>query len=204
MKKLMIIAGLMAFCLGAAAQEKIYSVKSGKVTMEMDMMGQKIVQQNYFDDYGVKQATVMEMMGQKMRSIEVDGKNVMIDDAAKTAISMPGMGPQMGGNNKINFLNLDEKTIKKNKIKEEGQEEVAGKMCTKYSYRMLMMGQGVNVHAWVYKGITLKTAIKTDFGEMVTKATKVEEDIQVDPALFVLPEGVEVQEMDMSMMGGGF
>ena len=204
MKKLMIIAGLMALCLGAAAQEKIYSVKSGKVTMEMDMMGQKIVQQNYFDDYGVKQATVMEMMGQKMRSIEVDGKNVMIDDAAKTAISMPGMGPQMGGNNKINFLNLDEKTIKKNKIKEEGQEEVAGKMCTKYSYRMLMMGQGVNVHAWVYKGITLKTAIKTDFGEMGTKATKVEEDIQVDPALFVLPEGVEVQEMDMSMMGGGF
>ena len=204
MKKLMIIAGLMVLCLGAAAQEKIYSVKSGKVTMEMDMMGQKIVQQNYFDDYGVKQATVMEMMGQKVRSIEVDGKNVMIDDAAKTAISMPGMGPQMGGNNKINFLNLDEKTIKKNKIKEEGQEEVAGKMCTKYSYRMLMMGQGVNVHAWVYKGITLKTAIKTDFGEMVTKATKVEEDIQVDPALFVLPEGVEVQEMDMSMMGGGF
>lgn len=204
MKKLMIIAGLMVLCLGAAAQEKIYSVKSGKVTMEMDMMGQKIVQQNYFDDYGVKQATVMEMMGQKMRSIEVDGKNVMIDDAAKTAISMPGMGPQMGGNNKINFLNLDEKTIKKNKIKEEGQEEVAGKMCTKYSYRMLMMGQGVTVHAWVYKGITLKTAIKTDFGEMVTKATKVEEDIQVDPALFVLPEGVEVQEMDMSMMGGGF
>ena len=204
MKKLMIIAGLMALCLGAAAQEKIYSVKSGKVTMEMDMMGQKIIQQIYFDDYGVKQATVMEMMGQKMRSIEVDGKNVMIDDAAKTAISMPGMGPQMGGNNKINFLNLDEKTIKKNKIKEEGQEEVAGKMCTKYSYRMLMMGQGVTVHAWVYKGITLKTAIKTDFGEMVTKATKVEEDIQVDPALFVLPEGVEVQEMDMSMMGGGF
>ena len=204
MKKLMIIAGLMALCLGAAAQEKIYSVKSGKVTMEMDMMGQKIVQQNYFDDYGVKQATVMEMMGQKMRSIEVDGKNVVIDDAAKTAISMPGMGPQMGGNNKINFLNLDEKTIKKNKIKEEGQEELAGKMCTKYSYRMLMMGQGVTVHAWVYKGITLKTAIKTDFGEMVTKATKVEEDIQVDPALFVLPEGVEVQEMDMSMMGGGF
>ena len=204
MKKLLIIAGLMALCLGAAAQEKIYSVKSGKVTMEMDMMGQKIVQQNYFDDYGVKQATVMEMMGQKMRSIEVDGKNVMIDDAAKTAISMPGMGPQMGGNNQINFLNLDEKTIKKNKIKEEGQEEVAGKMCTKYSYRMLMMGQGVNVHAWVYKGITLKTAIRTDFGEMVTKATKVEEDILVDPALFVLPEGVEVQEMDMSMMGGGF
>lgn len=204
MKKLMIIAGLMALCLGAAAQEKIYSVKSGKVTMEMDMMGQKVVQQMYFDDYGTKQATVMEMMGQKMRSIEVDGKNVMIDDAAKTAMSMPGMGPQMGSNSNINFLNLDEKTIKKNKIKEVGQEEVAGKMCTKYTYRMLMMGQGVNVNAWVYKGITLKTSVKTDFGEMVMEATKVEEDVQVDPAMFVLPEGIEVQEMNMGMMGGGF
>ena len=203
MKKLMIIAGLLTLCLGVAAQEKIYSVKSGIVTMEMDMMGQKVVQQIYFDDYGTKQATVMEMMGQKMRGIEVDGKNVMIDDAAKTAMSMPGMGPQMG-NNRINFLNLDEKTVKKNKIKEEGQEEVAGKMCTKYSYRMLMMGQGVTVKAWVYKGLTLKNAVNTDFGEMVTVATKVEEDVKIDPAMFTLPEGVQIQEMDMGMMGGGF
>jgi hypothetical protein len=69
---------------------------------------------------------------------------------------------------------------------------------------MLMMGQGVNVNAWVYKGITLKTSVKTDFGEMVMEATKVEEDVQVDPAMFVLPEGIEVQEMNMGMMGGGF
>jgi hypothetical protein len=145
----------------------------------------------------------MEMMGRKMRGIEVDGKNVMIDDAAKTAMSMPGMGPQMG-NNRINFLNLDEKTVKKNKIKEEGQDEVAGKMCTKYSYRMLMMGQGVTVKAWIYKGLTLKNAVNTDFGEMVTVATKVEEDVKIDPAMFTLPEGVQIQEMDMGMMGGGF
>ena len=96
------------------------------------------------------------------------------------------------------------KTIKKNKIKEEGQEEVAGKMCTKYSYRMLMMGQGVTVKAWIYKGLTLKNAVNTDFGEMVTVATKVEEDVKIDPAMFTLPEGVQIQEMDMGMMGGGF
>lgn len=202
MKKFLIIASLMALCLGAAGQEKLYSVKSGIVTMEMDMMGQKVVQQQYFDDYGAKQATMMDFGGQKMRSIELDGKNVMIDDAAKTAVSMPAMGPQ--ANNRINFLNLDEKTIKKNKIKEEGQEEVAGKMCTKYSYKVLMMGQAVTVNACVYKGITLKNSVRTDFGEMVTKAIKIEEDVQIDPAMFVLPEGVEVQEMDMSMMGGGF
>ena len=201
MKKLIIIAGLMALCLGAAAQEKIYSVKSGIVTMEMDMMGQKVVQQMYFDDYGTKQATVMEMMGQKMRSIEVDGKNVMIDDAAKTAMSMPGMGPQMG-NNRINFLNLDEKTVKKNKIKVLGEEEVAGKMCIKYSMKEFVMGQLVTIRMWVYEGITLKSAVQTDFGEMIQQAVSVEENVEIDPAMFTIPEGVEIKKMQMPMGGG--
>ena len=65
------------------------------------------------------------------------------------------------------------------------------------------MGQAVTVTAWVYKGITLKSSTKTDFGEMVQKAVKVEEDVQIDPSMFTVPEGVTVQEMDMSMMGGG-
>ena len=38
---------------------------------------------------------------------------------------------------------------------------------------------------------------------MVQKAVKVEEDVQIDPSMFTVPEGVTVQEMDMSMMGGG-
>ena len=200
MRRILFIAALMAFSLGAVAQEKLYEVKSGIVTLEMDMMGQTVVQQLYFDDYGVKQANLSEFGGQKVRSIEVDGKNIMIDDAAKTAMRMPSFGAQA---NRINFTNLDETTVKKNKIKEEGQEEIAGKPCTKYTYKVLMMGQAVTVTAWVYKGITLKSSTKTDFGEMVQKAIKVEEDVQIDPSMFTVPEGVTVQEMDMSMMGGG-
>ena len=92
MKKLAIIAVLAAFCVGAHAQEKLYEVKSGKVTMEMDMMGQKIVQELYFDDYGAKQATVINMQGQKMRSIQKDGSSIMINDADKTAMRIPAMG----------------------------------------------------------------------------------------------------------------
>lgn len=200
MKRLLIIAALCAFCIGAAAQEKRYEIKSGIVTMEMSMMGQNIVQKMYFDDYGAKHASISEFGGQKMRSIDVDGKNVMIDDAAKTATKMPAMGIET---NKINFLNLTEQVIKKNKIKELGQEEIAGKPCTKYSYKVLMMGQAVTVNVWVYKGIALKTSSKTDFGEMGMTATGIEEDVQVDPALFTLPEGVEIKEMNMGMMGGG-
>ena len=202
MKKLLIIAALLSFCIGAGAQEKIYEVKSGKVTMEMEMMGQAMVQDIYFDDYGAKQVTVSNFQGQKMRILVIDGSNVMVNDADKSAVRMPAMG--MGSENRINWLNLDEKTIKKNKIKEAGEEVVAGKTCKKYEYKVMMMGQPITTTAWVYKGITLKTSTSTDFGEMGQTATKIEEDIKVDPALFTIPEGVKIQDMDMSMMGGGF
>ena len=208
MKKLIIIAALMAFCLGVQAQEKRYSVKSGIITMEMDMLGQTITQTTYFDDYGAKQATLSDFRGRKSRNITVDGQNIMIDDEAKTAVKMPrGDRSPMGGGPQIDFSNLDEKTIKKNRIKEVGQEEVAGKLCTVYSYRVMMMGQVMNAKAWVYKGITLGTSVKTDFGEMGGKAVKVEEDVEIDPAMFTVPEGVEVEEMEMrggmGPMGGG-
>lgn len=199
MKRFAIIAVLAAFCIGAHAQEKLYEVKSGKVTMEMDMMGQTIVQELYFDDYGAKQATVMNMQGQKMRSIQKDGSSIMINDADKTAIRMPAMGM---GQNTINFSALDEKTIKKNRIEEAGEEVIAGKTCKKYKYKLMMMGQAVNATAWVYKGITLKSSMNTDFGEMGQTATKIEEDITIEPSMFTIPEGVKVQDMDMSMMGG--
>ena len=208
MKKFLIIAALMAFCLGAEAQEKRYSVKSGIITMEMDMMGQTITQTTYFDDYGAKQATLSDFRGRKFRNITVDGQNIMIDNEAKTAVKMPrGDRSPMGGGPQIDFSNLDEKTIKKNRIKEVGQEEVAGKLCTVYSYKVMMMGQVMNAKAWVYKGITLGTSVKTDFGEMGGKAVKVEEDVEIDPAMFTVPEGVEVEEMEMrggmGPMGGG-
>ena len=68
MKRLVILAVLAAaFCVGAQAQEKLYTVKSGIVTMEMDMMGQKIVQEVYFDDYGAKQATLSDFGGRKSK-----------------------------------------------------------------------------------------------------------------------------------------
>ena len=128
MKRFAIIAILAAFCMGAQAQEKLYTVKSGIVTMEMDMMGQSIVQEIYFDDYGAKKATVMNFGGQKSRNIVVDGATVMVNDDEKTAMKMPMMGQQ----ETVNFSNLDEKTIKKYKVKELGKETVAGKECTKH------------------------------------------------------------------------
>lgn len=199
MKKLLIIATLLSVCIAAGAQEKRYEVKSGKVTMEMDMMGQTMVQEIYFDDYGVKQVTVSDFGGQKMRMLMKDGSSIMVNDADKTATRMPAMGGD--ASNRINFINLDEKTVKKNKVQEAGEETVAGKTCKKYTYKVMMMGQPQTVTACVYKGITLKSSSSSDFGEMVQAATKIEENITIDPAMFEIPEGVKIQDMDMSMMG---
>ena len=200
MKRFAIIAILAAFCMGAQAQEKLYTVKSGIVTMEMDMMGQSIVQEIYFDDYGAKKATVMNFGGQKSRNIVVDGATVMVNDDEKTAMKMPMMGQQ----ETVNFSNLDEKTIKKYKVKELGKETVAGKERTKYEVTVFMMGQPQKQTVWVYKGITLKSASSSDFGDMVQTATKIQENVEIPASMFVLPAGVKVQEMDMGMMGGGW
>lgn len=204
MKRLALIAALVAFCVGAHAQEKLYEVKSGIVTMEMDMMGQPIVQEIYFDDYGAKKATISGFGDRKMRMITVDGANLMVNDAEKSATRMPMGGPMMGAGQgeTINFSNLDEKARKKFKVKELGTETVADKECTKYQVTVFMMGQPQKQTVWVYKGVTLKTQSKTGFGEMVQTATKFEEDAEIPASTFTLPAEYEVKEMEMRRMGG--
>lgn len=198
MKRLVILAVLAAaFCVGAQAQEKLYTVKSGIVTMEMDMMGQKIVQEVYFDDYGAKQATLSDFGGMKSRNIVVDGETVMVNDDEKTAMKMPMMGQR----ETVNFSNLDEKAIKKYKVKELGTETVAGKECKKYEVTLFMMGQPQKQTVWVYKGITLKSSSKSDFGDMNQTATKIQENVEIPASMFTLPAGVKVEEMQM---GGGW
>ena len=208
MKKLFFVAALMAVVMGASAQEAkkdaIYGVKSGIITMEMDTMGQAIVQQIYFDDFGAKQATVSEFGGNKMRTIVLDGQNVMINEAEKTATRMPAMGFG-GGRARINYNYLTEQVMKDNKIKELGEETIAGKACKKYSVTMDMMGQSMEQTVWVYKGIVMKTASESEFGAMGQTATKLEENVTVPASMFTVPEGITVQDMDMNMMmGGGF
>ena len=207
MKKFLIIAALCAFSIGANAQEKLYEVKSGIVTMEMDMMGRTVIQEVYFDDYGAKQATLVEFQGKKLRGVEVKGEMLMIDDAENTAIKLPAMMMGGGSNEKINFLDKSDKNIRRNKIKEIGTETLLDRECTKYTVAVYMMGQVVKQTAWVYKGITLKTSINTDFGEMVQQATNLVEDVEIPATMFEVQEGLEIQTMrgpGGPMGGGGF
>ena len=122
---------------------------------------------------------------------------LMINDAEKTAMKMPMMGQR----ETVNFSNLDEKAIKKYKVKELGTETVAGKECKKYEVTLFMMGQPRKQTVWVYKGITLKSSSSSDFGDMTQTATKIQEDVEIPASMFTLPAGVKVEEMQM---GGGW
>ena len=205
MKKGFLVAALFAVVSMANAQEAIYGVKSGVITMSMDFGGNAMTTTTYFDDYGRKQANVSDFGGQKSRSIVVKGETIMVNDEAKTATRMPGM-MGMGGENRVNFMKLTDEVIKANNIKELGEETIAGKPCKKYSMSVpSMMGQSQTQTVWIYQGITLKSSSQSDFGAMEQTASKFEENATIPASMFEIPEGVKIQDMDMNMMmGGGF
>ena len=213
MKKMFLAAALLAVVSLANAQAPAnapYGVKSGVITMSMDMMGNEMITETYFDDYGLKTAQVSEggfMGGEgKTRTItDKDGAQIRINDAEKTATKFPagGMGMGMGGNRpQINWNNLTDQVKKDNNIKELGKETIAGKECTKYSMTTEGFQGPQEQTVWIYKGIQLKNEMNMgDFGTFGSTCKKFEEKA-VDAAMFEVPAGVRVEEFDMSQFGG--
>ena len=216
MKKMFLAAALLAVVSLANAQapaDAPYGVKSGVITMSMDMMGNEIITETYFDNYGLKTAQVSEgggfgMMGGgqqgKTRTIrDKDGAQIQINDEAKTATKMPSFGGMGfgGGRPQINWNKLTDEVKKANNIKEVGKETIAGKECTKYTMTMDMMGQSMEQTVWIYKGIQLKNEMNTEMGTFGSTCKKFEEK-DVPASMFEVPAGVKVEEMDMSQFGG--
>ncbi len=216
MKKMFMAAALMAVVSLANAQAPAnapYGVKSGVITMSMDMMGNEMITETYFDDYGLKTAQVSEggfMGGEgKTRTItDKDGAQIRINDAEKTATKFPAGGFGMGfggGRAQINWNNLTDQVKKDNNIKELGKETIAGKECTKYSMTTEGFQGPQEQTVWIYKGIQLKNEMSMgDFGTFGSTCKKFEEKA-VDASMFEVPAGVKVEDFDPSAMGfGGF
>jgi hypothetical protein len=212
MKKMFLAAALLAVVSLANAQapkDAPYGVKSGVITMSMDMMGNEMITETYFDDYGLKTANVSEggfMGGEgKTRTItDKDGAQIRINDAEKTATKFPagGMGFGMGGGRaQINWNNLTDQVKKENNIKEVGKETIAGKECTKYSMTTEGFQGPQEQTVWIYKGIQLKNEMSSDFGTFGATCKKFEEK-EVPASMFEVPAGVKVEEFDMSQFGG--
>ena len=180
-------------------------------------------EQIYFDDYGRKTARITVYGDNITRVISVGDTTYTINEKENTATAMPifgggrngrgggfgggfGMGGvQIGQIGDIDWMNLDKKTIRRNKIKELGEEVVAGVTCKKYSMSPSnQMGFTQNITVCVYEGIPLSTVTESDWATTSQTAQNfIAED--VDPAFFTLPEGCKVSEMNfgggMMMMG---
>ena len=212
MKKMFLAAALMAVVSLANAQAPAnapYGVKSGVITMSMDMMGNEMITETYFDNYGLKTAQVSEggfMGGEgKTRTItDKDGAQIRINEEEKTATKFPAGGPMGGfggGRAQINWNNLTDQVKKDNNIKELGKETIAGKECTKYSMTTEGFQGPQEQTVWIYKGIQLKNEMSSDFGTFGSTCKKFEEK-DVPASMFEVPAGIKVEEFDMSQFGG--
>ena len=179
MKKIFAFCAVLLVAATAFGQNR-YGIKSGSYKTEMDMMGQTITNTTYFDDFGAKEVTSMNMMGMEMTTLMKDGKTYMINKGEKSVQEMPAR-------ESINYLNLTDEVIAKNKIKELGKETVSGKECTIYSAEISQMGQTAKATVSVWNGIAMKSTIDAGGFGITQKVVEVKEG-PVDAAMFEIPK----------------
>jgi hypothetical protein len=186
-----------------------YGDKSGIVTYKpMDMMGVKIIQTMYFDDYGKKERreTIIEgNMGSEMRQHTVDirdgniayhfelenlqgGENRASKEVYKMVIT-PDLLAQM------NIGALSPELKKKFDFKEEGKEKVAGLEGIKYSICPDSMNKQNRITGVHYGNIPLRVSM----GQMEVLAEKVELGASIPADKFKIPEGYTI--VDESKQG---
>ena len=180
MKKILSICAVLLVAVTAMAQNGRYGIKSGSYKTSMDMMGNAIEQTTYFDDYGAKEMTSMNMMGMEMTQITKDGTMYLVNKGEKSVQEMPGR-------ESVNYLNLTDEVIAKNKIKETGKETVAGKECTVYTAEISQMGQTAKATVSVWNGIAMKSTIDMGGFAITQKVVEVKEG-PVDASLFEVPK----------------
>ena len=178
-------------------------------------------EQIFFDDYGRKTARVSIYGENITRTITLGDSTYTINETENTATVMPIFGgarngrgggfggfsmggAQIGQLGEIDWMNLDKKTIRRNKIKELGEEVVAGFTCKKYSMSPSnQMGMTQDITVCVYEGIPLSTQTVSDWSTTSQTAIKFLPNDDVPAEMFELPKGCKVSEMSMGGFGGG-
>lgn len=187
MKRTIVFLLMIALACGAMAQEKAsrYGIKSGIAQVKSINEGNVSTGVQSFDDYGALEAytsSAMTAFGRiETTTILKDGKSWMV---------WPGKKPKEFDNPmaEISFVNLTDAIVDKYKVKEIGQEEFLGRMCTKYTYEIKQGPVRSNYTAWVYKGFTLKLITKVGRREVVFEVTDFQEDVPVSSEVFNLPK----------------
>jgi len=165
-----------------------YGIKSGIVTYEIDMMGMKKKQILYFDDYGIKEAEE-NYEGEEVKVINLcDGKEMYsLHPSQKTAYSNGSCSRGIAYRFAWDEISKEDQNTKAKKI---SNMTVAGKDCESYSYDM---GSSTAVYAgWQNINLYLKTS--SQMVEVVQKAIKIEENVDIPASKFQVPSDYEIKE----------
>ncbi len=195
MKMRLFITGLLLLSgIQLSAQEMTkYGIKSAVIKKEVTTMGQKMQNTLYFDDYGKKEAAELHIkvtnMDKLMRTI-VEGKtNVAIDLEEKKAYRMPASDEPK------NYRNLTQEDRTKYNIREGGEEEIAGKLCKKYTLDIPQGDTKFQATVWIWEGIMLKFESVNEGQVVVTdEAKEIRENETIPADKFTIPEGFTVHE----------
>lgn len=193
--KLFLFGMLLLIGTSLKAQNKAkYGIKSAIIKKETTLMGQKMESALYFDDYGKKEATELNIKagGIEKRTITIaEGEtNVSIDLSEKKGFRMAiPEAPR-------DYRNLTQAEKEKYKIKEAGKEDILGKPCQKYTMEMTQNGMKFDVTLWIWEGITLKSVGTMSNGQfqITDEAKEIQENVAVPADKFVIPEGITIQE----------
>jgi hypothetical protein len=173
-----------------------YELESAIIQKEVVMMGQKMNATWYIDGFGRNESMEMTLKNGIAQGVDkhirtlAEGMSVVtidLDQNTGNRIKLP--------EKPVNYLQLTPEVREKYKIREDGEEEIAGKKCRKYSLEIMQMGQTMQVTAWVWKGLVLKSeSAGNGMVFAIETATEVQENVTAPADKFVIPENVIIQE----------
>ncbi|MEI6124412.1 MAG: hypothetical protein WCQ95_12380 [Bacteroidota bacterium] len=178
----------------ADANIKKVELKSAIIHMKSSALGvsQSIV--IYMDNFGNKQATELtqEMFGKKIK------QRTLNDTAFMYSYNMDekqGKKTKLDKNNpdNINFNAITREIAAKFKIKKTGTAEILGKKCQVFSVEY--PAARLKATNFIYKGIPLKVESSISGISITMEATKIEENVAIDPVVFEIPTKVIFNEV---------
>jgi hypothetical protein len=172
-----------------------YNLKSGIITFEatMLMMDQEVVM--YFDDYGLKQRSEINisLMGKSMKNITLtDTAYVYSWDPESQKGNRIPVNTESPDN--IDFTKLTEKVRTMYNIRDEGSEKVLGRNCKVYSIDFKKAGVSGKYYVW--NGIALKTDVLAMGNNVKMTAIKIEENVAVPAEKFRVPSTVNFRVLN--------
>jgi hypothetical protein len=167
---------------------KKYGIKSGIITFEIDMMGNKEKTVLYFDDFGAKEAEE-DYEGENVKKITLcDGKNMYsIIPAEKTAYSSGSCYRGVAYRFAWDEISEEDQNTRAKKL---ANMTVAGKNCESFSYDM-------ETNSTVYAGwnsICLYQKTKSQYGDVVRQAITIIENAAIPLDKFKVPQDYEIKK----------